>query len=125
MSAEPWSKRVLRSFLKRLLQPVLSRAYARIDIRLEALARQLNETVGALSALRRDIDQTVTTVLNALSNQNASARLQTRAVEAEHARLAEEIVRQIELVRKEIMLDARYGRAVDVREDVETNVLDR
>jgi hypothetical protein len=39
--------------------------------------------------------------------------------------LAEEIVRQIELVRKEIMLDARYGRAVDVREDVETNVLDR
>ncbi|MGD0321360.1 MAG: hypothetical protein ABSC00_07140 [Acidimicrobiales bacterium] len=124
MSAEPWLKRVLRSFLKRLFQPILTRAYARIDLRIEALTRELNETVGELSALRRDIDRTVTTVLNALSNQNASARLQARALEMEHARLAEEISRQIELVRKEITLEAGYGPPVDAREDVETNVLD-
>ncbi len=124
MSAESWLKRVLRRFLKRLLQPILTRAYARIDLRVEGLTRELNETVGELSALRRDIDRTVTTVLNALSNQNASARLQARALEMERARLAEEISRQIELVRKEVTLEAGYGPPVDVREDVETNVLD-
>jgi len=127
MTAEQTLKRILKGGLKRALQPLTTRVYSRVDLHIEAhvdgLRRQLNETVGELSALRRDIDRTVATVLNALSNQNANSRLAARALESEHARLAEEITRQIEIARKEIGLEARYG-GQNVPGGVETGMLE-
>jgi hypothetical protein len=120
MSAEEWSKRVLRRWLKRLLQPVTSRAYVRIDNRIAELKRQVSE----LNTLRGDIDRTVTTVLKALSNQNASSRLQARELEAQRAGLAEEITRQVEIARKEILEEVTHARSAEAREGVETNALD-
>jgi len=121
MSIEERLRRVLRSWLKRLLQPFTSRLYARIDNRMAELKRQVSE----LSTLRGDIERTVATVLKALSNQNASSRLQARELEAQRAGLSEEIARQVEIARKEILEEVTQTRATEARDGVETNALDR
>jgi len=109
----------LRSWVKSAARPVTSRVYARVDhrarVQVDPFAAELRSLADRLAAERADSDRAVAAVMNAVSTQNAAARLSARVSEdvrnqiAELAFRTEYVERRMEFVRKEVLLESRYG----------------
>lgn len=111
-----------KRFAKALLRPAVRPLLARIrhlNARIDLLASEGQERAATFEARLAEhekhvasAEQTFTKVLDAVAGQNALARESRRESWKVHADFAESIARierRVEFVRKEVMLEVRYG----------------
>jgi len=123
------AKSTAKTFARRLASPFTRRVYGRIDVRAAEIRRDLDTVpgmidsrTGELSAEIEALNRYLPTVINTIASQNAASRETQRHLHAcetrldaletgveSHAATLEEIRDRIEFVRKEIMLEQRYG----------------
>lgn len=130
-----------KSVLKSLARPVTRRLYWRIDQR---AAEQWRRTIGpsaeataaTVQELRQEMDRSVGAILGAVSTQNATSRLRAREDDARRRDIADlqvnldgvvgrmgQLEQRLELVRREILLEARYDHRRPEPPAVETRLL--
>ncbi len=123
------AKSTAKTFARRLASPFTRRVYGRIDVRAAEIRRDLDTVpgmidsrTGELAAEIEALNRYLPTVINTIASQNAASRETQRHLHAcetrldaletgveSHAATLEEIRDRIEFVRKEIMLEQRYG----------------
>ncbi|HXX91529.1 MAG TPA: hypothetical protein VEI83_15020 [Acidimicrobiales bacterium] len=99
-----------KDWVKRMARPATSRAYARIDQRIaeatEPLRRDEEELRAALGGAHVNLDRSISMILNAVSTQNAHARMQARELQALRETVAE-LTERVEALEKIVGDDAR------------------
>jgi hypothetical protein len=116
-----------RSLARRLASPFIKRVYGRIDQRVAEQQRNTETVIetrtAALTAEIEALNRYLPIVINTIASQNAANRETQRRLEAcmsrldaiengmgQHAASIVELRDRIEFVRKEVLLESRYGR---------------